>query len=73
MLDRQNPRDPFDLRFLNAMIAHHEEGLSMAKDAVERIEHPELRDMVEKMMYDQQKEVRQMRHHRQEWYEEKAA
>jgi uncharacterized protein (DUF305 family) len=58
----------FDLRFLNAMIPHHEGALTMARDALSKSQRPEMKQLAENIITSQQKEIDQMRQWRQAWY-----
>lgn len=60
--------EEFDLRFINAMIPHHEGALVMAGQALERSDRPELRQVAEAILATQQAEIEQMQQWRQEWY-----
>ena len=60
--------DEFDLRFINAMIPHHEGALAMAEQALQNSERPELRQVSEDILSSQQAEIDQMTQWRQEWY-----
>ncbi len=60
--------DEFDLRFINAMIPHHEGALAMAEQALQNSERPELRKVSEDILTSQQAEIDQMTQWRQEWY-----
>jgi uncharacterized protein (DUF305 family) len=59
---------PYDLQFLDTMTEHHQHGLEMAKLAVEKASHAELKTLAQKMMSDQQKEINQMKGWRDQWY-----
>jgi uncharacterized protein (DUF305 family) len=60
--------EPFDRAFIDAMIPHHESAVASARDALERAEHPELRELVEDVIETQTREIEQMRAWRAEWY-----
>jgi uncharacterized protein (DUF305 family) len=51
----------FDDRFLNAMIGHHKDALTMAQEAQTKAEHAELKKMAKEMYAKQEKEIAQMR------------
>lgn len=59
--------DEFDLRFINAMIPHHEGALTMAQQALNS-DRPELREVAETILTTQQAEISQMQQWRQSWY-----
>ncbi|WP_416671161.1 DUF305 domain-containing protein [Egbenema bharatensis] len=62
--------EQFDLRFINAMIPHHEGALVMAQEALEKSDRPEIRQMAEDILSSQQREIDQMRQWRSDWYGE---
>ncbi len=60
--------DPkFDLRFLEAMIQHHEGALAMAQEALEKSKRPEIRQLATAIVTTQQAEIEQMRAWQQQW------
>lgn len=59
---------PFDQRFLEAMINHHQGAIQMATAALEQTEHAEVRSLSEQIIDDQQMEIEQMRSWLSEWY-----
>lgn len=62
------PDDEFDLRFLQAMIPHHEGALDMAQEALEKSDRTEIRQLAEAILTSQQQEIDQMQQWQQEWY-----
>lgn len=60
--------DQFDLRFLNAMIPHHEGALVMAKDASSKSTRPEIKQLNQSILTSQQAEITQMQQWRKAWY-----
>lgn len=60
----------FDLRFMNAMIAHHEGALIMAQDALSKSKRPEIKQLAQEIITSQQKEIDQMKQWRQAWYKQ---
>lgn len=60
--------EQFDLRFLNAMIPHHEGALVMAQQVLERSSRPELLALAQNIIATQQQEIDQMQQWRQAWY-----
>jgi uncharacterized protein (DUF305 family) len=60
----------FDLRFLNAMIPHHEGALIMAKDVLNKSKRPEMKQLAQDILSSQQKEIEQMHQWRKAWYKQ---
>jgi uncharacterized protein (DUF305 family) len=58
----------FDLRFINAMIPHHEGALVMATDALKKSQRPEIKRLAQAILTSQQTEIQQMKQWRQAWY-----
>jgi len=58
----------FDLRFINAMIPHHEGAVTMAQDALSKSKRPEIKKLAQNIISSQQKEIEQMKQWRQAWY-----
>lgn len=67
-IDLGTADDQFDLRFLNAMIPHHEGALDMAQQALEKSDRAELKELAQSILTSQQKEIDQMKQWRQQWY-----
>ena len=62
--------DKFDLRFLNAMIPHHEGALVMAQDALQKSQRPEMKKLSQEILASQKQEIEQMKEWRQRWYKQ---
>jgi uncharacterized protein (DUF305 family) len=60
--------DQFDLRFLNAMLPHHEGAVTMAKEALEKSDRPEIKQLAQEIVSSQQQEIDQMKQWRKDWY-----
>jgi len=60
----------FDLRFMNAMIAHHEGAIAMAQDALQKSQRPEIKQLAQEIASSQQAEIEQMKQWRKAWYQE---
>jgi uncharacterized protein (DUF305 family) len=60
----------FDLRFLNAMIPHHEGAIVMAKDALSKSKRPEIQALAKSIIASQQAEIDQMKQWRKDWYKQ---
>lgn len=58
----------FDLRFINAMIPHHEGAVTMAQDALNKSKRPEIKKLAQSIISSQQTEINQMKQWRQAWY-----
>lgn len=60
--------DEYDLRFIDAMISHHEGALAMAQEALTKSSRPEIQELAETIIASQQAEIDQMTQWRQDWY-----
>lgn len=58
----------FDLRFLNAMIPHHEGAVVMANQALKNSERSEIQTLAQNIISSQQQEIDQMQQWRKAWY-----
>ncbi|GBO54751.1 hypothetical protein APA_2802 [Pseudanabaena sp. lw0831] len=58
----------FDLRFINAMIPHHEGAVLMAQDASTKSTHPEIKKLSQDIISSQKAEIKQMQEWRKAWY-----
>jgi uncharacterized protein (DUF305 family) len=67
-MDLGSKDDSFDLRFIDAMIPHHEGALVMAEQVLERSDRPELKTLAQNIIASQQAEIGQMQQWRQDWY-----
>lgn len=63
-----DPSQPFDLRFIDEMIVHHEGAVISAGMMIAGSARPELRDLAERIIAAQQDEIALMRQWREEWY-----
>lgn len=59
----------FDLRFINAMSAHHEGAITMAQDALSKSKRPEIKQLAQNIIKAQEAELKQMKQWRQAWYQ----
>jgi uncharacterized protein (DUF305 family) len=59
---------PFDQRFLDQMIMHHEGAVMSTQMMIADSERPELRDLAQRIITGQQRELDQMRQWRTAWY-----
>ncbi len=62
--------DQFDLRFINAMIPHHEGALVMANDAIGKSKRPEIQKEAKNILSSQTTEIKQMKQWRKDWYKQ---
>ncbi|WP_414543436.1 DUF305 domain-containing protein [Nostoc sp. CCY0012] len=60
--------EEFDLRFINAMIPHHEGAVVMAQDVLEKSQRPEIKNLAQEIIKAQETEINQMKEWRQAWY-----
>ena len=59
---------PYDLQFLDTMIAHHEGAVEMAKAAEVKTQNAELKTFVAKIAADQAREIAEMEKWREQWF-----
>jgi uncharacterized protein (DUF305 family) len=59
---------PFDKAFIDAMVPHHQGAIAMAEAELAKGNQPALRDMAEKIIGAQKKEIDQMKEWRETWY-----
>jgi len=57
----------FDLEFLNQMIPHHEGAIVMAREALTKAEHAELKTLANQIIQSQQAEIKQMQIWTTQW------
>lgn len=69
-MDLGNADRDFDLRFIDAMIPHHEGALVMAKDALSKTKRPQMKKLSQDILTSQQKEIEQMKQWRKAWYKQ---
>ncbi len=58
----------FDLRFMDAMIPHHQGAVKMAQEALQKSKRPEIKKLAQSIIADQDKEIAQMQQWRKSWY-----
>jgi uncharacterized protein (DUF305 family) len=61
----------FDKRFLDAMIPHHQGAVTMANDALQKSQRPELKKYAKSIVAAQQQEITEMTKWRSKWYPNK--
>ncbi|MCU0493954.1 MAG: DUF305 domain-containing protein [Chloroflexaceae bacterium] len=59
---------PFDQRFIEAMIPHHEGAIAMAKEAQQKAERQEIKTLASQIITAQEAEIAQMRGWLKEWF-----
>jgi uncharacterized protein (DUF305 family) len=59
---------PFDQRFFDQMIVHHQGAVMSAQMMIADSARPELRDLAQRIITGQQREIGQMRQWRADWY-----
>ena len=67
-MDLWSADDQCDLRFIEAMIPHHEGALVMAKDAIAKSKRPEIQKLAQEILDSQKAEIEQMQAWRKAWY-----
>lgn len=60
----------FDLRFIDAMIPHHQGAVVMAKNALSKSKRPQIKQLAQKIINDQDVEINQMKQWRKTWYKQ---
>ena len=68
MMISSDTSKPFDQRFIEAMIPHHQSAVEMAKDAQQKAEHAEIKTLAGNIITDQEKEIAQMQQWLNDWY-----
>lgn len=63
-----DPNQPFDQRFLDQMIMHHQGAVMSAQMMIADSARPELRDLAQRIITAQQREIAQMQQWRNDWY-----
>jgi uncharacterized protein (DUF305 family) len=57
----------FDLLFLDMMTPHHEGAITMAKEALTKAEHPEIKTLANQIIKAQEEEIKKMRAWKTSW------
>jgi len=65
---RAQPVVPYDLQFIDAMVAHHQAAVDMSLPADTNAMRPELKDFARKVVEDQSREIELMKGWRRQWY-----
>lgn len=58
----------YDERFIDMMIPHHQGAINMAKDALQKAQHPEIKKLAQNIIDSQQKEIDKLESWRKQWY-----
>lgn len=64
----RNASEPFDRAFIEAMIPHHQSAIDAARLAEQQATRPEIKELAQAIIEDQQREIDQMNQWLQEWY-----
>jgi uncharacterized protein (DUF305 family) len=59
---------PYDVRFIDSMIMHHQGAIDMANQALKEAEHTEIKTLAEDIIKAQEAEITQMQQWREQWY-----
>lgn len=59
---------PYDLQFLDTMIAHHQAAVEMARPAETKAQHAELKTLAKNISAEQEKQIAQMKKWREQWF-----
>lgn len=59
---------PYDLQFLDTMIAHHQAAVVMSKPALEKASRAEVKNLAQNIIRSQTKEIEQMQAWREQWF-----
>lgn len=59
---------PFEQRFIEAMIPHHQGAIGMARDAQQKTEHEEIKKLAGEIVTAQEAEIAQMKQWLKDWY-----
>jgi uncharacterized protein (DUF305 family) len=60
--------ESFDLRFIDAMIPHHQKTVEIAQEALQKSNRPEIKEMAQTLIDAQEQEISQMKEWRATWY-----
>ena len=58
----------YDLRFIDAMMLHHQGAVDMAKEVLNKSQRPEMKKLAEDIINAQNREINQMKQWRKTWY-----
>lgn len=58
----------FDLRYVNAMIAHHRGAMLLAEQLLEKATHPEMKELAQNILKDEPAAIDELYAWKKEWY-----
>ncbi len=67
-MQMDNSDRPFDLRFIDGMITHHQGAIDMATEAQTQATKQEIKDLADAIIAAQEREIAQMQTWRETWY-----
>ena len=70
MTDLGNADKYLDLRYLNAMIAHHREAILLAKQAKDKTERQEIKKLAEDILAEEPGAIAELYQWKKEWYKD---
>jgi uncharacterized protein (DUF305 family) len=68
MMEVPAGEQPFDQRFIDSMIPHHEDAVLMSQEALTQAEHPEIKQLAQAIIDAQQREIQQLQAWRASWF-----
>ena len=63
-----NTTTPFDRQFIDMMVPHHQGAVAMARIALTRAQHPQIKRLAQSIVAAQQREIAEMKEWRKAWY-----
>ncbi|MBE9197111.1 DUF305 domain-containing protein, partial [Synechocystis sp. LEGE 06083] len=57
-----------DQSFIEMMIPHHQDAIDMAEMALQKAQHPELKELAQNIIQDQEREIKEMKTWYQQWF-----
>jgi uncharacterized protein (DUF305 family) len=63
-----DPKAPYDLRFIDEMIMHHQGAIMSSAGMIADSRRPELRDLARRIQASQKRQIQQMERWRKQWY-----
>ncbi|MBE9166682.1 DUF305 domain-containing protein [Pleurocapsales cyanobacterium LEGE 06147] len=58
----------YDLRFIDAMVLHHQGAINMAQEVLQHSQRPEMKELAQEIIAAQEQEIEQMKQWRKAWY-----